>query len=371
MYIQCQRFTGAVVNAQKAKLQLNLSSKTCIQRWMFSVWRSLISTFPIFFERQTASTNSLYGFQNSSFEISIPNRFGPSQDLESKIKEFLRTEERTGSPLAVCVVYDANRSATLSGLQLNFSASGDASVEATQNLEQNLLSKFPALYVRTTASVPASPIVLRRKDKDNIGEDDKPHLIETEKVWPYSSWTSVLGLLTSITNVNSTLDSCHVDWLPVDDDTMCHATPINDSFWFVIMTKTTEENRWHRRRTSTLVDEEILQFFQEVSRSLQFDQMFQSAHNLSKMFDSGSCFPVRKLMEQANDPVELLHSFKEELGLRSPRSKETLDTSYGLRFRKGKRMKSPSTPSKLQPRESIANRSHLAFFLGGQLMNKL
>ena len=71
-----QRFTGAIVNAQKAKLQLNLSSKTCIQRWMFSVWRSLISILPIFFERQAASTNSLYGFQKSPFEISIPDRFG-------------------------------------------------------------------------------------------------------------------------------------------------------------------------------------------------------------------------------------------------------------------------------------------------------
>mmetsp|Transcript_23778 Transcript_23778/g.41769 ORF Transcript_23778/g.41769 Transcript_23778/m.41769 type:complete len:109 (+) Transcript_23778:2-328(+) len=94
-------------------------------------------------------------------------------------------------------------------------------------------------------------------------------------------------------------------------------------------------------------------------------------------FESGSSFPmslVRKLLQHRSelvladtDFVGLLQTFKEELGLRSPRSRETINSTYGLRFRR-QFVKKPATPRRNWPQPID---SHYAFFLGSQLMSAI
>mgnify|MGYP003338825958 FL=1 len=79
-------------------MKLKLSN-TCIQKWMRKIFHSLVSTVPIFFDWVEKDVASHYGFQMSSFRINPGDRLG--QDLERKLVEYLRSEERNGTQLEI------------------------------------------------------------------------------------------------------------------------------------------------------------------------------------------------------------------------------------------------------------------------------
>jgi hypothetical protein len=350
---------------------------------MKNLWQSLVSVLPIFF-------NSFTGYEKSAFEPPTKDRLGPAVDLETKVLEFLRTEEKTGPPLAIAVVFDATRrvcSANTSFLERGFSSCEDsmpinASSPGVSVGDQNALLNFPAIYMRNTTNPIASPksLISRRYSEKvegnenlNVGRDPNPMAVNSS--WPFTSWPNLIALLKGV--VRSPLRQLGtplpIHWLQVDAETSFHATPVNDSMWLVCMLKTSDENRWHRRKISKLAEEEIQYFFNEFARHLQFSEMLNPAHVLEirRQKMGSKSFPVdlgEKLLLQRRDFfrdddnfIDLLQSLKEDLGLRSPRYKETRDASYRLGFR----VKSPAKP---RLHRDIKD-NHFVFFLGSQLMN--
>ena len=135
--------------------------------------------------------------------------------------------------------------------------------------------------------------------------------------------------------------------------------------WFVVMIRSADDDRT-RRRLSTFMDKEVQDYINEIVSCLKFTEIFKRAHVLEiRRGQSGSTFSAEALNGAQGDFVDLLQSIKEELGLRSPRTRETLTASYGLRLMSGRIGKSP----RQMKRTAGSLHSHYAFFLGTQLMN--
>lgn len=377
------------------KLRLNQTSKTCIHLWLMKLWQSLLSTLPVVFDKVESATRSLYGFDRTTFDVPSVNRIGPSEDVAAKIAEFLRLEEKTGVPFAVSVVFDAtqsssNRITSLATLERGFSLRDDtvSTLNGAATLESlNALNTFPALFMRGTVQTASPrPTGMRRnsarKDKTYGGLLQEP----TSKKgplrqqrpeyasWPYISWPNMIPLLRSQHRSTGRTMEEHWEWFQADTETSFHGTPINSSMWFVIMTRTFDEGRWNRRRSSTMVEEEVQDYLNEIVSCLKFTEIFKRAHVLEirrGRVESGSSFSTesggKMLLGSGGDFVDLLQSFKEELGLRSPRTRETLSSSYGLHLRSGRFGRSPGNVN----RRPGSQPSHHAFFLGGQLMNAI
>lgn len=374
------------------KLRLNQTSKTCIHLWLLKLWQSLLSTLPVVFDRVESATKSLYGFDRSTFDVPSVNRIGPSEDLNAKVAEFLRLEEKTGVPFAVSVVFDATQSTTnrftsLAALERGFSFRDEAPLKSNTSTtldSQNALASFPALFMRGTVQT-ASPRLtgMRRNNArkntasggllhEGISKKEPPEYSS----WPYTSWPNLIPLLRSQARSTGRLTEEHWEWFQADSETSFHGTPINNNMWFVVMTRAVDEGRWNRRRSSTMVEEELQDNLNEIVSCLKFTEIFKRAHVLEirrGRVESGSSFSTesggKMLLGSGghSDFVDLLQSFKEELGLRSPRTRETLTSSYGLRLRSGRFGRSPGNVN----RRAGSQPSHHAFFLGGQLMNAI
>jgi hypothetical protein len=385
----------SLVNAQNVKVRLHPISKTCIHLWLLKLWQSLLSILPIVFDKVQSSTKSLYGFDKSSFDVPSVNRIGPSEDLNAKVGELLRMEEKTGVSFAVSVIYDASRSTanrfvSTTTFERGFTARDDVSsrLNAAATFEsQNIFAGFPSLYMRSNLHMtPPRPSVTRRnsdkKEKESSvflqEENSKKQAVSTQRPefasWPYTSWPSLVPLLRSQARSTGRLAGEHWEWLQADSETSFHGTPINKNMWFVVLIGSIDDGKWNRRRSSTLIEEDVQFFLTEILSCLKFTEIFKRAHVLEIRrggVESGSTFSTesggKMLGGGHSDFVDLLQSFKEELGLRSPRTREALTTSYGLRLRSGRFGKSPGSLN----RRAGSQPSHHAFFLGHQLMNAI
>ena len=364
----------SIVNAQKVKMRLHETSKTCVHLWLLKLWQSLLSILPVVFDRIDSSTKSMYGFDSSSLGVPSVNRVGPAEDLKTKIGEFLRLEEKMGMTLSVSIVFDAttapsntNHNFSAATFERGFTSRDDGSSKLTTS--QDIFLSFPSLYMRGNVHV-ASPrpssIMRRNSARKGYGSSEfqreehpkvqnSPSQRPELSSWPYTSWPSLVSLLNSRPRNSGLLGEEHSEWLQADSDTSFYDSMINNHMFFVVMIRSTDD----RRRLSALIEQEVMEYVNEIVSCLTFTELFKREKVLEIRRQSGSTFAEtggKMLSRGHGDFVELLQSIKEELGLRSPRTRET----HLMSGRIGRIGKSAGS-----------HQSHHAFFLGGQLMNAI
>jgi hypothetical protein len=161
--------------------------------------------------------------------------------------------------------------------------------------------------------------------------------------------------------------------------------------WLVIMVKGGEESRWHRRRASKVVEEEVRDFLDVLTTLLRVGDWFRASHAQklrqatmkafsfasSSYHDFDLVDEMKKVRNWNQDDLhELLQSLKGAFRLRSPRRSlaEPLHKSYSLGFRSLGTMKSPRIRRGMVraslPRPSIQE-SAAAYFMGTDLMHAI
>lgn len=384
------------MNGQKTKQRLDTSSTTCIQIWLVRLFQSTLSILPMIFNQAVSSTNAIYGFDKSSFEHPSVNRLGPLEDLESKVGAILRMEEKNGVTAVVSIVWDGSRSRnrSIATLQRGFSLQSEAiakTITASSTMESDS-SSFPVLYLQGTTQ-PSSPRLLRIRragsmTKNGPTGEEKDAFNESKPVedkrspdndrWPHTSWSSVVSLLADDEASIGQFVSGTWDWSQADAETLFHSTPINRNMRFVVLIKATEESQWSRRRPTTVLDEEAQVELLEIINSLRFSDVLKRAHVLEirrGRVERGSSFSTETGGEMLlgtsvgghSNFVQLLQSFKEELGLRSPRNKESMDRSFRFGMMSGMIGRSPGNPRRTVKRDA----GHHSFFLGNDLMTAI
>jgi len=372
-------FLDSIIRCQKLKLKLNSSSNSCIQRWICKIFQSIILVLPIYFDRLSSDVIARYGFQESSFHGKPgENRFGQKLDLEVKLEEFLRLQERNGTSLVVAVVVDLAGFSILSSKLKNSSPIiGNEKPSITiQYLYETgaFLSSFPVVFLASTMQGTISSRLLINRRNSARKEIESEHILENNPnrrvnsgiemdSWPFTSWNNVVSLLTTTTNPSSVMDdSVEVHWSQVDSDTLVFKSLIHEAMWFVAMKKTVDENRWSRRNGEELPRKEE-QFLMEFAGSLRLRGFFESAlqvcqHELdSRVIDLGTLLNTDRIWENDYQLIELL---QQKLGLRSPTHK------YSFRKVKQNSTTSPKYTQGLAT-SSLKNPSHFSFFLGSDL----
>ncbi|CAJ1959167.1 unnamed protein product [Cylindrotheca closterium] len=221
--------------------------------------------------------------------------------------------------------------------------------------------------------------------------------------WPHTEWESIVGLITGSGDLPSTarlvsnqaastvtedhgffkflgqstpsLTQLGKDPLQVHMECVVRRSnngrtafwlaELSEFSWLVVLTKTEEESRWHRRRGSRFDDVE--EFVQLLVSKLRVENCFQT---LPKDLQE---FPFERDllqgMESANDwnetsAEDFLLSVKYSFGL-STRKPKVDPHKYNRRFRIGNN--SPSIPQPPKPQGTMDS-SAMAFFLGSDLM---
>eukprot|EP00532_Pseudo-nitzschia_australis_P002521 CAMPEP_0168193236 /NCGR_PEP_ID=MMETSP0139_2-20121125/18493_1 /TAXON_ID=44445 /ORGANISM="Pseudo-nitzschia australis, Strain 10249 10 AB" /LENGTH=594 /DNA_ID=CAMNT_0008116567 /DNA_START=81 /DNA_END=1863 /DNA_ORIENTATION=- len=241
-------FLNSIICCQKIKLKLDPSSTTCIQKWMCKIFQSFVSILPIYFDCVSSDVIARYGFLESSFrEKPGENRFGPHLDLETKLEEFLRLQERNGTSLVVAVVVDVS---CLNVLRSNSeSCSSFNGKEKSLNMNQflyetgDILSSFPAVYLASTMQDTLSSKILTNHRSSVRKDIDSDHAIENDPKmglnsriemdsWPYSSWDNLVPLFRSTTSpLNAEDDSVEIHWSQIDSDTLVYVSSIHEAMW--------------------------------------------------------------------------------------------------------------------------------------------
>jgi hypothetical protein len=370
------RFMNTIVGCQKIKLKLNASSDTCIQKWMWKVYHSFVAILPFYFESVGLDIMSRHGFQESSFRSKPEeNKHDANQDLEAKLEEFLRFEERSGTPLAIALVADvaafhmlrsaSNHSALIIGKEKSLKAN-------RRKLEpDDILSAYPVVYMRTTADHDLSSKILgsrRNVDNDLTSEKDRFKGVNARKEmisWPFTSWSNIIPVLKNTLSLIAETDSVEVNWSQVDSETSIYASSVNNSMWFVAMKRKSDDNRWNRRNDEERTRKEK-QFLTEFSSCLRLVDVFKSnvktgkddvnrlSNELSRTLSGDRLF-------DNDDKSQLLESFRRIFGLRSP---------HTFPFRKQNTTMSPEFFNGLNTWSSTCP-GHYAFFLGSPLMDSL
>jgi hypothetical protein len=384
------------VSGQKTKLVLRLTSKTCLQIWLVKLFQSLLSILPLIFNRVTSSTDSLNGFEKSCFESSGDRPLGPSEDLEAKIGSFLRIQEKDGLAHAVAIVMNGSRiSSRLKSmivLQQGFSLYNDTTTKTrSSSLSELDFSTFPAIYFRESTQS-SSPGLLRIRrtsssTKDELRGEEKEladsakcsqFLQNSSVVWPHNSWPNPVPFLTSEPTSEEEFTNKKWHWIHADAKTLLYSTPINSNMWFVVMIKAADKNQSSHRRPTKVLEKDVQDELIEIVGTLRLSDVFKGAHVLEirrGALESGSAFSNeagrRMLLGTSGDGhntfMELLQSFKDELGLRYPRQRELRDPSYGFDIISGR----IGTTSSIRLRKTKSGSSHLAYFLGEELINSL
>ena len=377
-----RRFMHTIVGCQEIKLKLNSPSDTRIQKWMSTIYQSFVSMLPIYFEPVSSDVLSRYGYQESSFCIKPgENRYGPNPNLESKLEEFLRFEERSGTPFALAVV------ANVDGFHMHRSIFNHGSLfsgkEKASNISRSILesgdifSEFPAVFVRTTTDQHLSGNLLGAR-RNSGKKDEYDYTLEKNRSnniilrgqknsWPFTSWNSIVPMLKNTMLLRPDDDPLGMNWSQVDSDTSIYVSPLDDMMWLVAMKKVNDDSRWNRRHDEERATKER-QFFSDISTSLRLRDVFKS--NLKTNSDEtyrllneliNTLVANSRLLDNDNTS-QLLELFKKIFGLRSPNNK------HSIRFRKQSPTVSPKSLEGLQTWSSPLP-SHFAFFLGGNLVN--
>ncbi|KAG7366461.1 hypothetical protein IV203_029131 [Nitzschia inconspicua] len=389
------RFLPSIVNAQKVKSRLRSTSTMCIQMWLMRLFQSVLSILPLVFSRVKTSTNALYGFDKQSFDSLSVSRLGPLQDLEAKIGSFLRMEEKNGVTTAVAIVFNGSRSTSrsksIATLQRGYYLQNEGiAMTAPFSPLDFESSNFPAIYFHCTTQTPSSPRLLRIQRKNSSNKNElrvvekepqdlnlqvKEKLSEGNLDWPYTSWPR---LVTMLTEESPPVERWH--WSQADNETFFHSTPINNNMWFVVLSKATKKSQRSRYRPTTNLEDEIQNELIEIVSSLRFCDILKRAHVLeirrarvehdsSFSTEAGKAMLLGASGGGHSDFVELLQSFKEELGLHTPRSKEAFERTHGFGMMSGRVWRSPRSAS--QKVQADSDTGHHAFFLGEILMTAI
>ena len=375
---------NTIVGCQRIKMALNFSSNTYIQKCMCKVFQSVVSILPIYFESVGLDVFSRYGFQESSFHAKPGNtRFWPNLDLEAKLEEFLRFQDRSGIPLAVAIVVD------VPGIHLLRSKSehGSSIIRKEMSFTTNrymlesddILSAFPAVYIRSTTHINSSSKTLDNRRNSGRKDNDDERAVEknprnsiNSKIevnsWPHTSWNNLVPMLKTINPLSSEAGLDDISLSRIDEDTSAYISPINSTMWFVAMKKMTDHNRWSRPNDDELPKKEQ-QFFRNFAASLRLTNVFNinlGTNNLkmdSILNELNNTLKGDK-MSDCDDTSHLLESFNRIFALRSPSNKYSLQLGGE---------KPPVIPrlSKEQPKLSPKYPSHFAFFLGSHLMDSI
>eukprot|EP00531_Pseudo-nitzschia_arenysensis_P018553 CAMPEP_0116127434 /NCGR_PEP_ID=MMETSP0329-20121206/6838_1 /TAXON_ID=697910 /ORGANISM="Pseudo-nitzschia arenysensis, Strain B593" /LENGTH=593 /DNA_ID=CAMNT_0003621533 /DNA_START=606 /DNA_END=2390 /DNA_ORIENTATION=+ len=377
------RFLNTIVGCQKIKLKLNDSSDTRIQKWMSNVYQSFVSMLPIYFQSVSSDVLSRYGYQESSFRIKPgENKPGQNLNLESKFEEFLRFEERSGTPFALAVV------ASVDDFHMHRSLSKPGSIfsgkEKTSNINRSmlesfdLLSEFPAVFIRTTTDQYSSGNLLGARR--NSGKKDEYDYTMAKKrsshiqsrvemnSWPFTSWGNVIPMLKNHMLLSPDGDSLEMNWSQVDSDTSIYASPIDDVMWLVAMKKANDESRWNRRYDDEERATKEKQFFSDILASLRLRDIFKSNLKVSSgdtdrlLNELSNTMVANTRLLDTDNSSQLLESFKRIFGLRS------LNTKYSGHFQNQNAMLTPKSVEDLRTGSSPLP-SHFAFFLGSHLMD--
>jgi hypothetical protein len=352
--------------------------------------------FPIIFNPIASYADSLYGFEKSSFEPPNGSPLGPSEDLEAKISAFLRIQEKDGLAQAVAIVFNgirmSSRYKTMTVLQQGFSLYNDSTTKPKSSLlSESDVSTCHTIYFQESTQ-PSSPGLLRIRrtsssTKDELRGEEKEtddsrkfpqNLQNISTVWPHTSWPNPVPLLTSERIVDEHFMSDQWHWIHADAKTILHSTPINSNMWFVVMIKASDESQWSRRRPTKVLEKDVQEILVEIVGTLRYADLFKRASVLEirrGTVDTGSSFSNeaggRMLLGTGggghSNFMELLQSFKKELGLRYPRQREFIDLSYGFGIMSGRIGKTPNNVL----RRFKPSLSHHAFFLGEELMNAI
>ena len=169
----------------------------------------------------------------------------------------------------------------------------------------------------------------------------------------------------------------------VCENTSFHISHLSDFMWLVIMVKGEEESRWHIRRSRTVVEDEVREFFKKTAPVLRIGYWFAVYHvhkvRVQKIKTLKSqrrrLFTEIQKERSWNDAnvQELFEALKEAFGLRSPRAPlvEAPRSTYIGGFRAlGSR--SPSFwrgPRTARSQDVSFDASAAFFFLGPVLAN--
>lgn len=346
------------------------------------IYQSFVSMLPIYFESVSSDVLSRYGYQESSFRKKPgENRYGPNPNLEPKLEEFLRFEERSGTPFALAVVANVDRFHMHRSIFNHGSLFGGK--EKASNISRSvlesgdILSEFPAVFIRTTTDQHLSSNLLgarrnsgKKEEYDYTLEKNGSNNISLRRQknsWPFTSWSNIVPMLKNTMLLSPDDDPLGMNWSQVDSDTSIYASPLDDVMWLVAMKKINDDSRWNRRHDEERSTKER-QFFSDISTSLRLRDVFKS--NLKMNSDdtyrilnelTNTLVANTRLLDNDNTS-QLLELFKKIFGLRSQNNK------HSIRFRKQNATVSPKSLEGLQTWSSPLP-SHFAFFLGGNLMN--
>mmetsp|Transcript_3775 Transcript_3775/g.9898 ORF Transcript_3775/g.9898 Transcript_3775/m.9898 type:complete len:733 (+) Transcript_3775:123-2321(+) len=380
--IQNFRFMNAIVGCQKTKLNLKFSSNTLIYKWMCNVYKSFVSMLPFYFESISSDAVSRYGFQQSQFRAKNWNETsGPGLDLEAKLDDYLRTEGRSGIPLAIGVVADVS---VVHMLRLKSNHGSFIGKQQSLNSRQgrldpdDILSAYPAVYMRITTQYNSTGRMFPRNSvKQENGNDalmdESPTTGVDSRVdtnhWPYTSWNNMVKKKFKNTlSSNAEEEYLKIQWSQIDPHTSVFASSICNAMWFVAMKKTNDDNRLNRRNDEERSRKER-QFFSYFITSLQLKDVFKrnlktNDNDIGSLLHELSNTLVRDRLLTNHDANGLLESFKRIFGLRSWGDK------HRMKFRTWSTNTFHEHRTGVSSWVSISS-SHFNFFLGKNLMASL
>lgn len=226
---------------------------------------------------------------------------------------------------------------------------------------------------------------LERTSSRNLAEVDLISL-------PLPKWTEVSGSNFSEESLPTASPTSSRKQLRFNAQTSFHISSLSDYMWLVVMVKVGEESRWHRRRASKAVEDEVQEFVNGLGTLLRVADWFRASHaRLLRQKASDSSFvsssgihdfdladevKIERLWDD-DDTQDFLLSIKEAFKLRSNHISlaEPLKSSHKISFRSIATKKSPrriqrGTPRALLHRSSL-QASAAALFLGKELMHTI
>lgn len=325
---------------------------------MKNIYQSYLSILPVYFDWVNSNVFLRYNFSSRSFD---DGKIKIDKVLEKKVEDYLA--KRKNIPFAVAVICSEHGLSTVG--QQESSIMNKSLIQ-----DQNIIFDYPAIYMRsnTTVQNPSRNKIMGKRRNSGSKNGTLNTVSETEKEWPYSSWTSIIPYLNgSCTLMPGKESSGEIQWSQIDSDTLVYALPINkQGMWLLAMRKRFDDNRWSRRNIDEQPGKEDRKFFREFSSALTLRTVLKLNLEVDRLEEDsliGKTLKQEELfIDYNNTSTQVVDSIKAELSLRSPSSK-----AYKLPLRK-QGAKQERRPIKRLNKNS--NNSHYDFFLGN-LMDTL